>query len=167
MQHALHTSIFFKNDFRWRKLIFKSSLNLFLQHCFHFTFCFFGHEACGILVPQPGIKAASSALEGEVLTTGPPGTSPQYNLQQSFCRILICFTFVIKFQNLRCLKPVKNNGSYDAQYYHFINLQSALRQKQTAAVVCQSQSCPAVSNPMDCSPPGSFVHGIFWAKMLE
>ena len=36
-------------------------------------FYFFGHKACGILAPQPGIKPTSSALEGEVLTTGPPG----------------------------------------------------------------------------------------------
>ena len=31
--------------------------------------------ACGILVPQPGIKPASPALEGGFLTTGPPGKS--------------------------------------------------------------------------------------------
>ena len=35
-------------------------------------FVFFGHEARGILVPQPGIEPAPPALEGEVLTTGPP-----------------------------------------------------------------------------------------------
>ena len=33
-------------------------------------FWIFGPEACGILAPQPGIKSASSVLEGEVLTTG-------------------------------------------------------------------------------------------------
>ena len=38
-------------------------------------FWFLGHEACGILAPQPGIKSAPLALEGEVLTTGPPGKS--------------------------------------------------------------------------------------------
>ena len=38
-------------------------------------FGFFGHEACGILAPQPGIEPAPPALEGEVLTTGPPGKS--------------------------------------------------------------------------------------------
>ena len=39
-------------------------------------FCFFGgHEACGILAPQPGIKPVLPTLEGEVLTTGPPGSS--------------------------------------------------------------------------------------------
>ena len=38
-------------------------------------FWFFGHEACGIPAPRPGIEPASPALEGEVLTTGPPGKS--------------------------------------------------------------------------------------------
>ena len=30
-----------------------------------------------------------------------------------------------------------------------------------------SQSCPTLSDPMDCSPPGSSVHGIFQARVLE
>ena len=30
-----------------------------------------------------------------------------------------------------------------------------------------AQSCPTLSNPMDCSLPGSFVHGIFQARILE
>ena len=30
-----------------------------------------------------------------------------------------------------------------------------------------AQSCPAPSDPMDCSPPGSSVHGIFQARVLE
>ena len=30
-----------------------------------------------------------------------------------------------------------------------------------------TQSCPTRSDPMDCSPPGSFVHGIFQARVLE
>ena len=30
-----------------------------------------------------------------------------------------------------------------------------------------AQSCPTLSNPMDCSPPGSSVHGIFQARVLE
>ena len=29
------------------------------------------------------------------------------------------------------------------------------------------QSCPARSDPMDCSPRGSSVHGIFQARVLE
>ena len=30
-----------------------------------------------------------------------------------------------------------------------------------------TQSCPTLRNPMDCSPPGSSVHGIFQARVLE
>ena len=30
-----------------------------------------------------------------------------------------------------------------------------------------AQSCPTLSDPMDCSPPGSSVHGIFQARLLE
>ena len=29
------------------------------------------------------------------------------------------------------------------------------------------QSCPTPSDPMDCSLPGSSVHGIFHARVLE
>ena len=29
------------------------------------------------------------------------------------------------------------------------------------------QSCPTLSNPMDCSLPGSTVHGVFQARVLE
>ena len=30
-----------------------------------------------------------------------------------------------------------------------------------------TQLCPTLHNPMDCSPPGSSVHGIFQARVLE
>ena len=38
--------------------------------------------------------------------------------------------------------------------------------------VCESerevaQSCPALCDPMDCSLPGSSIHGIFQAIVLE
>ena len=29
------------------------------------------------------------------------------------------------------------------------------------------QLCPPLGDPMDCSPPGSSVHGIFQARVLE
>ena len=30
-----------------------------------------------------------------------------------------------------------------------------------------AQSCPTLCNPMDCSPPGSSIHGIFQARIRE
>ena len=30
-----------------------------------------------------------------------------------------------------------------------------------------AQSCPTLSDPIDCSPPGFSIHGIFQARVLE
>ena len=40
---------------------------------------------------------------------------------------------------------------------------------QSHYVMCTKlfQSCPALCNPMDCSPPGPSVHGILQARILE
>ena len=34
-------------------------------------------------------------------------------------------------------------------------------------IPCCAQLCPTLWDPMDCSPPGSSVHGILWARILE
>ena len=36
-----------------------------------------------------------------------------------------------------------------------------------ACVHSAAQSCPALCDPMDCNLPGSSVHGIFQARILE
>ena len=54
--------------------------------------------------------------------------------------------------------PVKNTGVG----CHF--LFQCMRVKSESEVV---QSCPTLSDPMDCSLPGSSVHGIFQARVLE
>ena len=36
-----------------------------------------------------------------------------------------------------------------------------------AAAAKSLQSCPTLSDPMDGSPPGSSIHGIFQARVLE
>ena len=32
---------------------------------------------------------------------------------------------------------------------------------------CFAQLCPTLCDPMDCSSPGSFIHGILQARLLE
>ena len=39
--------------------------------------------------------------------------------------------------------------------------------KSLAAAAKSLQSCPTLSDPMDGSPPGSSIHGIFQARVLE
>ena len=60
----------------------KSLLDL-LQYCFCFMFWFFGPKACWILVPWPGIHNVPPALEGKILTTGPPEKSYDSMFQSS------------------------------------------------------------------------------------
>ena len=59
-------------------IFLKSSLNF----CYNiasilwaFFFLLFGHKACGILSPQPGIEPTTPALEGKVSTNGLSGKS--------------------------------------------------------------------------------------------
>ena len=38
---------------------------------------------------------------------------------------------------------------------------------QAPVCVSHAQSCPTLCDPMDCSPPGSSVHGILQVRILE
>ena len=42
-----------------------------------------------------------------------------------------------------------------------------VRREYAAAAAKSLQSCPTLSDPMDCSLPGSSIHGIFQARVLE
>ena len=50
----------------------------------------FGFQACEILASRPEIKPTPPALEGKVLTTGPPGTSPGCVLLISDAQVFSC-----------------------------------------------------------------------------
>ena len=54
--------------------------------------------------------------------------------------------------------PGKNTGVG----FHF--LLQCMKMKSESEV---SQSCPTRGDPMDCSPPGSSIHVIFQARVLE
>ena len=47
------------------------------------------------------------------------------------------------------------------EYWSGLPFPSPMRESEIA------QSCPILSNPMDCSLPGSSVHGILQARILE
>ena len=54
--------------------------------------------------------------------------------------------------------PGKNNG---VGYYFFFQCMKVKSESEVA------QTCPTLSDLMDCSLPGSSVHGIFQARVLE
>ena len=65
-------------------------------------------------------------------------------------------------QPTRLPRPWYSPGKNTGMGWHF--LLQCMKAKSESEV---TQSCPTCSNPMDCSLPGSSVHGIFQARVLE
>ena len=65
-------------------------------------------------------------------------------------------------QSTRLCRPWDSPGKNTGVGCHFF-LQ-CMKVKSESEV---AQSCPTLCDPMDCSPPGSSVHGIFQARILE
>ena len=70
-----------------------------------------------------------------------------------------------------CTRPHAGGGVLGAFCVLILHTRVCLRDVSTAAEhlrVCSvTQSCPALCDPMDCSPPGSSDHGILQARILE
>ena len=65
-------------------------------------------------------------------------------------------------QPTRLPRPWDSPGTNTGVGRHF--LLQCMKVKSESEV---SQSCPTLRDPMDCSLPGSSVHGIFQARVLE
>ena len=65
-------------------------------------------------------------------------------------------------QPTRLPRPWDSPGKNTGVGCHF--LLQCIKVKSESIV---AQSCLSLSDPVDCSPPGSFVHGIFQARVLE
>ena len=81
-------------------------------------------------------------------------------LLNRFSRVRPCATH--RQQPTRLPHPWDSPGKNTGVGCHF--LLQCLKVKSESEV---AQSCPTLSNPMDCGPPGSSVHGIFQARVLE
>ena len=65
-------------------------------------------------------------------------------------------------QPTRLLHPWDSPGKNTGVGCHF--LLQCMKVESESEV---AQSCLTLSDPMDCSPPGSSIHGTFWATVLE
>ena len=54
-----------------------------------------------------------------------------------------------------------------SHYTDMILEHEMLREKCVHEVCVCAESCPSLCDTMDCSPPGSSVHGILQARILE
>ena len=81
-------------------------------------------------------------------------------LLSRFSRVRICATHT--WQPSRLPRPWDSPGKNTGVGCYF--LLQCMKVKSESEV---TQSCPTISNPMDCSLLGSSVHGIFQARVLE
>ena len=65
-------------------------------------------------------------------------------------------------QPTRLPRPWDSPGKNTGAGCHFLLQCMKVKSEREVA-----QSCPTLSDPVDCSPPGSSVHGIFQARVLE
>ena len=76
---------------------------------------------------------------------------------------LVSQRFLLTFERIDCV--IYESVSFSLILWEFIiYLQSV---KLLARTLKSLQSCLTLCNPMDCSPPGSSVHGILQARTLE
>ena len=67
-----------------------------------------------------------------------------------------------RWQPTRLCRPWDSQGKNIGVGCHFLLQCVKVKSEREVA-----QSCPILSDPMDCSPPGSSVHGVFHARGLE
>ena len=65
-------------------------------------------------------------------------------------------------QPMRFPRPWDSPGKNTGVGCHFLLQCMTVKSESEVA-----RSCPTLSNPMDCSPPGSYVHGTFQARVLS
>ena len=83
-------------------------------------------------------------------------------------RLLLLLLLLSRFSRVRlCAQPTRLPRPWDSPgkntgvACHFLQCMKVKSESEVA------QSCPILSDPMDCSLPGSSVHGIFQARVLE
>ena len=67
-----------------------------------------------------------------------------------------------RWEPTRLPRPWDSPGKNTGVGCHFLLQWRKVKSEREVA-----QSCPTFSDPMDCSPPGSSVHGILQARVLE
>ena len=92
------------------------------------------------------------------------GNQGLYSCNKYLCELKI---FQTLFQTLMIPKGIRQRRSLPAWSLDSSNARGGGRILRSTCVCSVTQSCPALCDPMDCSLPGSSVHGTFQARILE
>ena len=96
-------------------------------------------------------------------------SSPAFLMMYSACSCYCLVTSVVsdsvhphRLQPTRLPRPGDSPGKNTGVGCHFLLQCTKVKSESEVA-----QSCPTLSDPMDCNLPGSSVHGVFQARVLE
>ena len=87
------------------------------------------------------------------------------------CYAMLCYAMLSHFSHVRlCATPQTaahqappSLGFSRQEHWSGLPFPSPMHESESEV----AQVCPTLSDPMDCSLPGSSVHGIFQARVLE
>ena len=116
-----------------------------LKYCFFgFFMLWFGLKACGILALWSGIKRTHPAVEGEALTTGPPGKSSNKGFWVVFFFLKETYSFF--FFNLLNIPSLLNSNPHN-QHCELTDWDKApctfpaLRAQRLVSTGCSTSTC--------------------------
>ena len=117
----------------------------------------------GLPFPSPVRESESEVTQScptlsNPMDCSPPGSSDRGIFQ---ARVLEWVVIAFSMTNLDCI--LKSRDSTLPTKVHIFSLHPCLNSN----TISMSNCLPTPSNPMDCSTPGSSIHGIFQARVLE
>src|SRR5574340_1099934 len=94
--------------------------------------------------------------------SGLPFPSPVHESESEVASVISDSVRPHRWQPTRLLCPWDSPGKSTGVGCHFLLQCMTVKSESEVA-----QSCPTLRDPMDCSLPGSSIHGIFQARVLE
>ena len=122
-------------------------------------------SSCTLRLPARPPRGSVQLDPGGAPPSHVPRSSLLHPQQKSFLLLASVMSDSVRphrRQPTRLPRPWDSPGKNTGVGCHF--LLQCMKVKSDSEV---AQSCPTPSDPMDCSPPGSSIHGIFQARVLE
>ena len=116
-------------------------------------------------LPDPGIKPMcplSPVLAGELFTPRATCEAQELSIRLQILSIFVRLFSVLLHIFFKISFPKKVKKEKSMSWLLLVHKMYLIYTYRNVA-----QSCPTLCDPMDCSPPGSSVHGIFQAIVLE